>query len=100
MSGAYLFYGFQMDKDFENRLASVNPYQLSYFIKNDSDYLHEVWYEGKKYLGKRLEETASVHSLELLESNIFSLVQKLLPKYPCRQLALYLLAIADQRLPC
>lgn len=100
MGQAYLFYGFPVDKDFENKLASVNPYQLSHFIKNDSDYLHEVWYDGHRYLGKKLAETACVASLELLESNIFSLIQKLLPKYPCKQLALYLIAITDVRITC
>lgn len=73
-----LFLGFCLDASMEQRLAALDPKIRKLFFSG-GDYLQE-WNDGiQKYLGKVTDSVAALPMLDLLESNILSLKQRLLP---------------------
>jgi hypothetical protein len=53
----------------------------SIFITNDSHYLSEIKISDKTYLGKYLDYPSKVDEIELLQLNVLSLLQKILPQH-------------------
>ena len=76
-----LFFGFCIDDAFETGLQSANAHLVKLFIKNDSDYLHELEFENKRYCGKFLEQTSNLEQLKALEVNIYSIAKRLVSDY-------------------
>jgi hypothetical protein len=76
-----LFFGFQVDVSFEDALNKANSHTVKLFINNNSQYLHEVFHEGKRYIGKFVGQASDPQALELLQANIFSIAKKLTPDY-------------------
>lgn len=92
MFTAHLFYGFPLDSECSHQLNSLNPSLLSSFIRDDDAYLKELIFEGVRYVGKNVGESVDLAELELLDVNIYSILIKLLPNYPCQKTPLVLLA--------
>lgn len=88
-----LFLGYPVDSGFEKALNGVDPAIVSLFIQDGEDYLHEVRYQGARYLGKQVSQIADFEQLELLETNIYSLLKKVVPDYPYHQKQLLIFPI-------
>lgn len=67
--------GFSLEPSF------IIPSHLrSLFIQNTSgEYLQEIVWQQHRYIGKFIDPLATIPSLELIESNIHSLLKKLVP---------------------
>lgn len=90
-----LFLGFPVNADYENELAEMNPHFVSAYIREDDLYLQETISKDIRYLGKYIPENVvmDILQLELLESNIYSILNKLLPNHPSQDIPLELFAI-------
>lgn len=87
-----LFLGFPLTEEFQKSLALLPQAESSLFLKGGQG-LESVTFEGSGYLGKRCGHLVDIHSLELLENNIFSLLFKLFPSFPFKDKPLFLLAL-------
>lgn len=75
-----LFLGLPITAPIEDALATINPELRHLFISDHPEsYLKEVTFEGGLYLGKVLGEKVTLDELQLLEQNILSILNKLLP---------------------
>lgn len=92
MQQASLFLGFPLTPDFELLLKKVRPQLLKLRIGTDEG-LHEVEYEGIRYLGKNVGDLIEAEALKLLEMNVYSLLRQIVPSYPYRSDALVLLPV-------
>lgn len=88
-----LFFGFLAEGVFAAKLSLVADDLKSFIIQNQDPYLYRISHEGKVYLGKYVESELTITDLQLVESNIFSLLRKLLPDYPYRDVELFLIPI-------
>jgi hypothetical protein len=95
MYNARLFLGFPKEHELNFALQKINPALLSAFIQGDENYLKEIVYEKKKYLGKYISNPADLQTLELLQENIYSLLKRLIPDYPYQNTPLSLLPILE-----
>jgi hypothetical protein len=87
-----LFLGFPVENQILSALESLSLSVRTLFIQNSPDYLHEIYYEGRIYLGKPLKPMVDTEELEELEANIYSLLNKLLPNQPIKSNPLILFA--------
>ena len=76
-----LFFGFEVEASLEDALSKANSHAVQLFINNSSEYLHEVFHNGNRYIGKFIGEISSPSELELLQANIYSITKKLVPNY-------------------
>lgn len=74
-----LFFGFPIDHTLEAKLNDANPHRVDMFINNKSDYLHRLEDSSTIYLGKFIGESTDLKALKLLEANIKSLLQMIIP---------------------
>lgn len=80
MSSLQLFFGLALDATWLAALQEVDPPLYQAFVSNDEWSLHRVCHEGIDYLGKPMAADAlELAEIELLDSNIRSLLQKLFP---------------------
>jgi hypothetical protein len=82
MYSARLFLGFPITSEFSSFLEQVDPKVLDLFIKDEENYLKKLKINEVSFLGKCVDNSIDLDSLELLEANIFSLIKKLVPIYP------------------
>lgn len=90
-----LFLGFQIEPSFQKALLAVNQQLLALFIGKDGEYLHELSYEKKRYLGRFVDSPVELTTLELSQEHIYSLLKRLIPHYPYEQSSLWLLPVVD-----
>ncbi len=77
-----LFFGFSADSFFEEMVKKANPHIVKTFINNSSEeYLHELYHNGKRYIGKYIGSMGLVNEIELLEKNIYSIAARLAQGY-------------------
>lgn len=88
-----LFFGFLVEDSFARQLALVADDLKNFIVQNEDPYLHKISHEGKVYLGKYVESELNLAALQLVETNIFSLLKKLIPDYPYRDSELFLIPI-------
>ena len=89
MESVNLFLGFPIDPTFDVALQKIDQKILALFINKSSDeYLKEVVYNDCRYIGKIAQKVTNSRSLALLESNIYSILKKLIPNYPCEEVPL------------
>ncbi len=99
MYQASLFLGFPLTPDFEERLSKVRP-QLLKLRMSGKEGLQEIEYKGTRYLGKNVRDLIEAETLKLLEMNVYSLLQQLVPGYSLEPDALVLLPlIIDEKVP-
>lgn len=77
-----LFLGLQVDRDLDSELSELDEQVLDVFIQEGDSYLRRVGHKGNSYLGKFIGQRSDLQSLHDLETNIYSLVARLAPKYP------------------
>jgi hypothetical protein len=84
-----LFFGIVIDQEMKAHLEEVSPFLKNALIQNNEDYLQEITFENVTYLGKNLGKFINAQNLDMVEKNIISLLQKLLPNYPFTPLTLF-----------
>lgn len=92
MKEVELFFGLPIDKTLERELKEVDEAVLSIFIRPEEAYLQEATLQGKRFLGKSIGTAVDFNHLELLETNIYSLLKRILPNYPFPKTSLTLFA--------
>lgn len=88
-----LFLGYPLDKSCEAQLQKVNPDLLTSFIGDNSAYLQKFENMNGSFLGKKVGRAIDFEALRLAESNIYSLLNRLIPQYPFQETALMLFPI-------
>ena len=86
-----LFLAFPVSHEFEKVLARVNPDLLTVFTQGGESYLEDRQIEGVRYLGKALGQLADLGAIDLLEENIYSLLERIDPHFAYRQQPLILI---------
>lgn len=95
MLNVSLFLGMPVDESYAKALKEIDPEVFKLFISDQKEsYLNQVVTNDIRYIGKFLEETPSVTELELLEKNIYSILNKLLPHYPHESLPLEVFVVS------
>lgn len=89
--GIGLFFGLHCSAELNDKLSKVNPLYKSLFIREGDEYLQELIFENKTYIGKYIGKTTHLEQLERLEANIISLLKKLVPDYSYENVNLELL---------
>jgi hypothetical protein len=89
-----LFFGIPLEDQVAEHLALVDKSLLRIFLSENGDYLRQVDYNGRQYLGKLAGDVCDLSSLELLQTNIHSLLNKLLPMSAYQKIPLELFPIA------
>lgn len=88
-----LFLGFPVDKALSKKLEKVDRTLISTYIRQDDLYLQELMDAHERYLGKYITGAIDLPELELLQSNIYSLLNKILPGHPYQEQELIILAV-------
>ena len=88
-----LFLGFPLPPSFVEA-SKLSPEKMELFISDRPDsYLKDLTIEGIRYFGKFAEDPAFISDLFLLEKNIYSILNKIVPDFPCEDTPLVLLAV-------
>ena len=98
MINLQLFLGFPLHPSVQQELHLVKPELLRLYVCNDPTYLQKIEATGGSFLGKVLGSEIDLEALRLAESNIYSLLLRLLPNYPFQNTALLLFPIENP--PC
>lgn len=89
-----LFLGYCTSPALTHAFSFIDPHKIALFIQDkNTQYLSEVVYEGECYVGKFADQISSVEHLTLLETNIFSILKKLIPAFPFEDSQLLLFPI-------
>lgn len=97
MSEVKLFLGYAIDRQFADLLAETKPQFAALFINAEENSLCEVQHNGIYYLGKFPPQNCDLSMLHLLEDNIYSLLNKLIPEYPFQKVPLLIFPISIQK---
>lgn len=93
-----LFLGYCTSPALTHALSSVDFRKVALFIQDENiQYLSEVVYAGESYVGKFADQISSIEHLTLLETNIFSILKKLIPTFPFEDSQLLLFPIETPR---
>lgn len=90
-----LFLGFHVDSRYQAALLLANKQLLTYFISPNSQYLQEYFHQNQRYIGKFLASPTETGQLELVNSNIYSLLDRLVPDYPYAESPLWLFPVIE-----
>lgn len=88
---AKLFLGYPISETYQKLLHAVDANLLQMVLREHE--LHEVTHLDVHYLGKWMGPLTDIKLLTLLESNIYSILQRLTPDHPCKAIPLELIAI-------
>ena len=89
-----LFLGFLITPSYSDLLSCLPEAVIKSFVNpSDFNYLQEIECEGRRYLGKIIENGIDLSSLELLQANIYSLLKRLVSDYPYENQSLVLFPI-------
>lgn len=84
-----LFIGYPLDRDLEAALFDLSE-ESQFFVGENPIYLQEGSFQGHSYLGKKLSPFQYLENINLVEENIYSLLNRLFPNYPFQPAALQL----------
>lgn len=93
-----LFVGFPVDPLFAKELSTADPHVLNAFVQEKGEYLQEYTCDGLRYLGKHVGKNINQSELDLVETNIYSLLKKVVPEFPYDETPLYLFAVECGRI--
>lgn len=97
-SDPQLFLGLPLSETYIQELNQLDPPFLDAFIKaQSSDYLQRIENQGVVYLGKGIPSPYDVAGLESLQTNIMSLLIKLVPDYPYAEHPLQLFVLSSSQ---
>lgn len=88
----FLFLGFCLDDATEKLYHRLSISEKNLFIQDHPDYLQEKLLEGALYLGKSVPSPVATSQLELYQTNILSLLQKVFPQKTYNKKELVLIA--------
>lgn len=88
-----LFLGYPISTPFQKELDTLPLQVRSLWIQDHPDYLQPMNYQNVSYLGKSLGDLVEMHSLELVEAHIYSILSQLVVNYPYKKDLLVLLAL-------
>lgn len=91
---AELFLGFPVDELYSNQLKSINPHIKSQFIQEGDVYLQEIVHQEMRYIGKFVGNIVEYKQLELLETNIYSILKRVVADFPYEETPLYLFPVS------
>lgn len=74
-----LFLGLPVTADLERALNAVNPTALALFTQGGEDYLELHSHQEQRFLGKAIADGTDIARLHLIEANVISLLNCLLP---------------------
>lgn len=74
-----LFIGLELTPDLRRALSRADSKLVDYFIDNGQDYLTRVSLDSRRFLAKPVDKLTQMEQLELMENNLRSLCQRLLP---------------------
>lgn len=97
MLNVNFFLGFPMREDFAKAVAKLDPKFIQLFVGENDEYLKQATYKDVIYWGKNVGEIGDVDKLELLESNIYSILKKIVPDYPYQEIPLLLFPLVSDR---
>lgn len=93
MFSVSLFLGFPVSASYSEALRKIDPQIMKMFVSDNEDsYLSEITFENILYIGKYVGEVITVSELELLQQNIYSILNKMIPNHMCLNVPLVLLA--------
>ena len=88
-----LFLGFPIIPSYIKVLEQIDSKILKFFIsEDDPHYLKELVFDENRYFGKFVGNISSVSDLELLEKNIYSILNKFIPNISHEDVPLVLFA--------
>lgn len=90
-----LFLGFPVTEELAAQIDSLPAKQRDLYIQPSGEYLTEVSIETGHFFGKPCGKLARREDLILLEENIYSLLEKILPNYPFRETPLTLFPLVS-----
>ena len=91
-----LFLGFPINEVLAEEVAKLDPKVTQLFIGESDEYLRQVVYQDVMYWGKNIGEICDVDKLEQLESNIYSLLKKIVSGYSYSEMPLLLFPLVDE----
>lgn len=92
-----LFYGVELSGRIGRLIRGADPAVIRSFVSPDSQmHLHKIEKNGKSYLGKSIEDVASLHYLELLDMNIHSLIKRINPEISRNSYTLILIPLINE----
>lgn len=86
-----LYLGYPVSPQLLAEMHSTNPEMLRQFTHGGA-YLQEIHFQGTTYLAKPVDPHPTLATLDLLEMNIYSLLQKLSSRFPFHQTPMILFA--------
>lgn len=90
---AELFLGYPLTESLNLELAKVDERLIDMFLVGTGPYLKRIEYRGENFLGKEVGQSADFNKIKLLETNIYSILAKILPAYPFKEEPLVLLPL-------
>jgi hypothetical protein len=97
-----LYLAFPVDSLYQKKLDALPKELRDVFIhhsSNHSEYLSFIQEAGQWYLGKKVGLSIDSAALDLIRSNIYSLLRRLVPEYPYEQTSLVLMAQTSDLFP-
>lgn len=92
MFDPFLFLGLPKNDLLNKHLQSAHPPLVAY-LTSGGDYLEEIVFNERLFLGKKSPLPLSIEELQLLEANVLSLLKKLAPQYPYKENPFLLLTV-------
>ena len=89
----HLFIGCPVEGSLAEELKRCNHHLKATLLNGGDNYLWEVNHQGTTYLGKFVGNQGNLSTIRLIQTNIYSLLKKLVPDYPCNPALLLLLAL-------
>lgn len=99
ISDTILFLGFPITESHHHTIKQLPDAERSLFINSNPLYLEQIEHEGIVYLGKSLGVSMEINQLEMMTTNILSLLKKLIPNHSYVSDSLVLLALPSPLLP-
>lgn len=88
-----LFLGFPCTPEYLAIFKNLPDSLVKVFVGQDDSYLQKIEREGESFLGKRIGKEVDVEGLKNLESNIYSILNRLTPDFPIKETSLVLFPI-------
>ena len=88
-----LFLGYPLTEPLKNELDKSRLVDM--FVNDEGLYLQRIMHEELFFLGKELGPSTDLAKLQLLQTNIYSLLAKILPEYPFKDTPLLLFTKID-----
>jgi len=91
-----LFFGLPFESEPGIQIDALEETLKKLYINDEEGHLIELTIDKERYLGKKVGNIIDLPHLALLESNIYTLLKKLLPDYPIEDYPLYLVTINNE----